>query len=124
MQIDFFDNPGETPKSREDVRIKQLGLFLFEDRNRVAVGFDITPFLERPCIEVKLTNANGEPAGSLNVIDTLDTNFSLTMHLRDREKTDTYEVSVVVYYAHPEEEERMVVHSFTRQLDRTVVGEQ
>lgn len=123
MQIDFFDNPEDAPKSREDVKIKQLGLYLFEDKRRVAVGFDITPFLERPCIEVRVTNARGELAGTLHVIDTLDTNFSLTMHLRDDDPTELYDVAVTVYYAHPEKE-RMDVHSFSRKLDMNIIGEQ
>ncbi len=123
MNIDFFDNSEETPKSREDVRIKQLGLFLFEDRMRVAVGFDITPFLERPSIEVTLTNERGEKSGSLHVIDTLDTNFSLTMHIRDSDPTDTYDVNVTVYYAHPEKEP-VTVQTLSRKLDRNILGEQ
>lgn len=123
MQIDFFDNPDETPKSREEVKIKQLGLYMHEDGKRVAVGFDITPFLERPSIEVTITNERGEKAGSLHVIETLDTNFSITMHLRDKEPTDLYDVKVVIYYATPETE-RTDVHTYERQFDRTKVGEQ
>lgn len=123
MQIDFFDNPEDAPKSREDVRIKTLGLYLFEDQMRVAVGFDLTPFLEKPCIEVVLLNERGEKSGSLHVIDTLETNFSLTMHIRDKEPTDSYDVNVTVYYAHPEKEPH-VVQTFSCKLDRTKVGEQ
>lgn len=123
MNIDFFDNPEDAPKSREDVRIKQLGLYLFEDRMRVAVGFDMTPFLERPSIEVQLINERGEKSASLHVIDTLDTNFSLTMHIRDQEPTDTYDVNVTLYYAHPEKEPQ-VIQTMSRTLDRTQVGDQ
>ncbi|MCP5101114.1 MAG: hypothetical protein GY943_36655 [Chloroflexi bacterium] len=123
MQINFFDDPLESPKSREDVRIKQLGLYLYEDRRRVAVGFDMTPFLERPSLEVTITNANGIRAGSLHVIETLDANFSITMHLRDEEPTDTYEVQVTVYYATPETE-RVDVQQLTRTLDMNKVGDQ
>ena len=123
MQINFFDNPEDAPKSRDDVRIKQLGLYLFEDQMRVAVGFDITPFLERPSIEVQLINERGEKAGSLHVIDTLDTNFSLTMHIRDKEPTDTYDVNVTLYYATPETE-RANVQTMSRKLDRSIIGNQ
>lgn len=123
MQINFFDNPQESPRSREDVRLKQLGLYLHEDLRRVSVGFDITPFIERPSIEVTIHNANGELAGSLHVIESLDTNFSLNVHLRDKEPTEQYTVTATLYYATPESE-RMNVHSVTRPLDRTHVGEQ
>ncbi len=123
MEINFFDDPSKMPKSREDVRVNRLGLYLHEDQRRVSVGFDITPFIERPCIEVTAVNDRGERAGSLHVIDTLDANFSLVMHLRDKEPTKLYEIRAVIYYATPETE-RMNVHTFTRSLDRTKVGEQ
>ena len=123
MDINFFENPFDGPKSREQVRIKQLGLYMHEDGRRVAVGFDMTPFFERPSLQVTFINERGEEAGSLHVIETLQTNFSLTVHLRDKEPTDTYEVTAVVYYATPETE-RVNVHTITRTLDRTKPGEQ
>ena len=123
MDIQFFDNPLETPKSREDVRLKELGLYVYEDGRRVAVGFNLTPFIERPSIEVRVLNARGEKAGWLNVIETLDANFSLTMQLRDREPTELYEVTAVVYYQTPETE-RMDVHTVVRQFDATKPGDQ
>ena len=123
MDIKFFDDPFEGPKPRDEVRIKQLGLYMYEDGRRVAVGFDMTPFMERPSLQVTFTNERGEEAGSLHVIETLQTNFSLTVHLRDKEPTETYEVTAVVYYATPETE-RVNVHTLTRTLDRTKPGEQ
>ncbi len=123
MQIQFFDDPLETPKSREDVRLNELGLYVYPDGRRVAVGFDLTPFLEKPCIEVRVVNERGEPAGWLNVIETIETNFSLTMHLRDKEPAQRYEVTAVVYYATPETE-RMDVHKLVKTFDATQVGEQ
>jgi hypothetical protein len=123
MQINFFDDPLESPKSREDVRIKKLGLYIHEDRRRVAVGFDITPFLERPSIEVIIANENGIRASSLHVIETIERNFSVTMHLRDENPTETYEIRVAVYYATPETD-RVDVHVLTRTLDMKKSGEQ
>ena len=123
MDIQFFDDPLEAPKSREDVRLKELGLYVYEDGRRVAVGFNLTPFIERPCIEVQVVNARGEKAGWLNVIDTLDANFSLTMHMRDGRPTELYEVTAVVYYQTPESE-RMDVDRVARQFDMTKPGEQ
>lgn len=123
MDIRFFDDPLQSPNSREDVRIKQLGLYLFEDRRRVAVGFDITPFLERPSIQVSIRNLQGQEVSSLHVIETLETNFSLTMHLRDPEPQDTYEVSATLYYAAPDSE-REDIQTITKTLDATTPGEQ
>lgn len=104
MDIKFFDNPLESPRSREDVRIRQVGLFFYPDLRRLQFGIELTPFLERPSIEVIIRNGGGEPAGSLHVIETLTPNFSLTMHLRDQATTNPYELMTVVYYSWPDKE--------------------
>ena len=123
MQIDFFDDPQKTPRSRTEVRINQLGLFIYPDGRRLAVGFDITPFLERPSIEVNIYNSRGESAGSLNVIETLETNFNLTMHLRDRAPTELYTIEAELYYL-TTENERATVHRHQTSFDITKPGEQ
>jgi hypothetical protein len=120
MEIKFFE---ETPQPREEVRIKQLGLYLYPDRRRVQVGFVLTAFGERPSLQVTITNPQGQEVGSLHVIETLETNFSLTMHLRDKEPADSYTVTATLYYATPETE-REDVHTISRVLDGTRVGEQ
>ena len=116
MRVNFFDDPLQSPRPREDVRINQLGLHVFPDGRRVAIGFDITPFLERPSIDVTVTNAVGEEAAALTVIEAYETNFSLTMHLRDKEPAQTYTVQAELYYRSPEEG-RQTVHIETATFD-------
>lgn len=123
MHVQFFDDPADRPRNREDVRFNQLGLYMHPDGRRLAVGFDITPFVERPSILVNITNAAGEEAASLTIIETLQPSFSVTLHLRDQQPTDIYEVEVVLYYRSLDGE-RLVVDRRTRQLDATVEGEQ
>lgn len=122
MDINFFNDPLEAPKSREDVRIEKIGLFVYEDRRRVMFGVELTSFLERPSIEVTITNADGIRAGSLNVIDTLEARFSMTMHLRDAEAADPYRLTAVVYYATPDSD-RVDVHRVTVGFETAVAGE-
>lgn len=98
--ITFFEDP--LAQSPQDVKIKQLGLYIYPDGRRVAVGFELTPFIERPCIEIRITNQNGESAGSMNVIETNAPNFSLTMHLRDKMPTSHYQLTATIYYQTPE----------------------
>ena len=123
MDVQFFDDPLQGPRSREDVRIKQIGLFIYEGGRRLMFGLELTPFRERPSVEVTLTNAEGRPAGSLHVIDTLTPNFSLTIHLRDDEITEPYQLTATVYYATPETE-RTDVHSKTITFLASQPGEQ
>ncbi|MCB9445676.1 MAG: hypothetical protein H6669_15730 [Ardenticatenaceae bacterium] len=121
--VQFFDTSFAMPKPREEVKFNQVGFFVYEDRRRVAVGFNITRFLEGPSIEVNITNDNGEPAGSLTVIETSDANFSLTMHLRDKNPTDIYHVQATLYYTTPENE-RMDVYTHEAAFDVSKPGEQ
>lgn len=102
MDIKFFDDPLEQPRPREEVRIRRIGLFLYPDLRRMMFGVELTPFVERPSIEVMITNGEGAPSGSLHVIETLTPNFSLTMHLRDQETTNPYSLTALLYYSWPD----------------------
>lgn len=104
MDIKFFDDPLEQPRPREEVRFRQIGLYIYPDLRRLAFGVELTPFIERPSIEVTITNGEGTPAGSLHVIETMTPNFSLTMHLRDEEVFNPYELTALLYYSWPDRE--------------------
>jgi len=104
MRVNFFDDPAKAPKPREEVRLRRIGLYIYPDKRRVAVGFELTPFLEGPSLEVTIRNNLDQQAASLNVIETNQQNFSLTMHLRDAQPTEQYHLRVILYYAKPGEE--------------------
>ena len=108
MDIRFFDDPLEGPRGREDVRIRQIGLFLYPEQRRFMFGVELTPFMERPSLEVLVANGACEAAGSLHVIETLTPGFSLMIHLRDRATSNPYQLSVLLYYAWPDREREEV----------------
>lgn len=122
MQIEFFHDPLQQPKAREDVRIKQIGLYVHDDARRISFGLELTPFLERPSIQVAITNGVGKPAGALTVIETMTPNFSLIIHLRDEETVDPYELTAHIYYATPETD-RLDVDHHTVSFNAAVSGE-
>jgi hypothetical protein len=123
MRVQFYDDLDGGPKSREEVRLNQLGLYVYEDGRRVAVGFDLTPFLERPSLLVTITNATGDEAASLSVIEAMDPNFNLTVHLRDGANLNPYQVETIVYYL-SENGERQVSDRVVRTFDSTKPGDQ
>jgi hypothetical protein len=123
MDIRFFDDPLEQPRSREEVRFRQIGLFIYPDLRRLMFGVELTPFMERPSIEVLITNGEGQPAGSLHVIETLTPNFSLTMHLRDQVTVNPYELTAVLYYSWPDRD-KVEVERQTVRFEVTQAGEQ
>jgi len=120
--INFFDDPEKRGRAPHEVRLRQLGLYIYEDGRRVAIGFNLTPFQERPSIEVTATNGHGQVAGSLTIIEALSPNFNLTMHLRDKVPTDNYDVEVIVYYK-SEDGTRMEVDRKRGSIDVTMPGE-
>jgi hypothetical protein len=124
MKLQFFDDPLRAPLSKEDVRFNRLGLYMYEDSRRVAVGFDITPFQQRPNIEVSLRSADGKPAASLNVIEALQTNFNLTLHIPEGETNSLYELEAILYYTVPESGDRQVVDRLIKPLNAALSGEQ
>jgi hypothetical protein len=124
MRVNFFDDPLEGPRPREEVRLKKLGLYVHEGGRRVSVGFEITPFLEKPSVEVRMVNSMGELAGSLNVIHTHERNFSLIMHLRDKTPTEKYEVTAVLYYLAEPGDPRQEVHTLKASFGVTRPGDQ
>lgn len=121
MDMQFYDDPIEEQPSREDVRIKQIGLFMYPDVRRLAFGIQLTRFRIRPSIQVTITNGLGEQAGSLHVIEPILATFTLNMHLRDKETVNPYTLTAVVYFSSPEEE-RVDVDSRTIEFDATVEG--
>ena len=122
MDIKFFDDPLEGPRAREDVRIRQIGLFRYPEERRFMFGIELTPFVERPSIEVLVINGAGEPAGSLHVIEALTTGFSLVIHLRDRATRNPYELTAVLYYTWPDRD-RQEVERRTVTFDMDAAGE-
>jgi hypothetical protein len=124
MKVQFFDDPTRGPISREDVRFNGIGLYLYEDRQRVAVGFDITPFTERPNIEVSVINEEGTEVASLIVIEALQPNFNLTMHIKDPTESEIYEVEANLYYTSQDDGQRISVDSLKKSLNITQIGEQ
>ena len=123
MRIQFYEDPIREPRAREEVRFNQLGLFMHDDGGRFVVGFDLTSFKERPSIQVFVTDESGEEVTSLTIIESLQTNFHLTMHLPDNKSKGLYTVSALLFYQTPDND-KIVVDDISKKLDASKTGEQ
>jgi hypothetical protein len=110
MRIDFYDDPSQAQRDPEEVQITGMAVSVYPDGRRVAVRLAITPFRQRPSLDLTITNERNEQAASLTVIETIDPNVSLTVHLRDNEPSGRYEMRAELYYLFPDRG-RVVVHS-------------
>jgi hypothetical protein len=123
MRIQFYDDPHGELRPREEVRFNQIGLFVYEDKKRVALGFDIMPFAERPSIQVTVKDSEGAEAANLSVIEALQPNFNITIHLRDGSPIGEYHLEAILYYLE-EDGKRLIVDSTKKSFDATKPGEQ
>lgn len=66
----------------EQVRFLDLLVEPWEDRQRVRVHARITPFQKPPNLEFEIRDANGEMLSSAYIVENIDFDLVITMHLR------------------------------------------
>lgn len=91
--------PPEDGLPPQDTRIQSLRAEPWpEDSRRVRVHLDVTPFLERPNIEVSIANENGEEVTSVTIIESIDAHMAFTMHLRGDQAHGKFTLSASLSY--------------------------
>ena len=91
--MDFFfpelsDDGQNIPLPPEEMRFTELRAepVIDEGPLRTRVYVEITPFQQRPYIEVVLSGADGEELASVNVIEPMSRKNVFTLHLRGPDK--------------------------------------
>src|SRR5215468_3668001 len=79
--VDFF-NPREVPQPRDRVKVEKLEAKPYPDGWRVRVVLDVTPFQERPSLEIRVRSADGRVVSELSVIETMIWHLEFTIHIR------------------------------------------
>ncbi|MBI4772341.1 MAG: hypothetical protein HY784_18430, partial [Chloroflexi bacterium] len=59
MDIDFFD-PEDLPAPPGEVRLREVRAAPYLDGRRVKLGLRLTPFQQRPDLEITVFNAPGD----------------------------------------------------------------
>jgi hypothetical protein len=86
------------PRVKEDVRFEAVSVKPYGDGRRVTLRFKLTPFVERPSVDVRVTNALGSEVASMSLIEALDTEFDFTLHLRGPEPRGEHAVHLTLFY--------------------------
>lgn len=102
MDINFHD-PSDIPLPAEDVRIRELRAEPLPDGRRVRLFIEITPFQQKPNLEIKILTGSGIEAASLSIIEAIDYKMQFTVHLKNESPSNEYIVSLEVYYFEAEE---------------------
>ncbi len=99
MDINLYlqNNPNLRP--RDEVRLEHVAAEAVPGERRVRVEVGITPFRERPNLEIAVVDAAGHVAAASSVIGTMNFNLALNLHLRvPGDLSDQYTVHVALYY--------------------------
>jgi len=78
----FFSQDGLTRAVAAETRITSLTAQPYPDGRRLRVNLEITPFQQRPYIEIILNDADGQESASTNIVEPMSWKLEFTMHLR------------------------------------------
>jgi hypothetical protein len=96
----FFLDSDETLLPREQVRIAALTAEPYPDGTRVRMQIEITPFQERPNLEIFARKVDGPIVAEMSVIQTMTPHLEFTLHIRGVEThTGSYTLRVELFYA-------------------------
>ena len=97
------DEPVPVALPRAEVRITSLAVRPYTDGRRMKLSFTLTPFLERPSVDLSVTNAAGQEVATLSLIEAMDTTFDFTVHLRGPEPVGPHELRLTLFYLENDE---------------------
>src|SRR5258708_4374972 len=95
--IDFF-NPGDVPQPRDQIKVEKLLAKPYPDGWRVRVTVDITPFQDRPSLELSIQTVAGRSVSSLSVIETMVRHMEFTVHIRGLESPEGDYIALAALY--------------------------
>ncbi len=113
MELNFFES-NDIPQPRDQIKIEKLTAAPYPDGWRVRVGVDVTPFQERPSLEINLITADDKSVAQLSVIETMHRSMEFTIHIRGIARPEgRYILRAELYY----EERTQVQHQQEIQFD-------
>jgi hypothetical protein len=67
-----------------DTRILDLRAEPYPDGKRLRIALDLTPFEQKPYLELTLNNTTGEVVATASIIEPVVWRIELTLHIRER----------------------------------------
>lgn len=115
--LHFYDEDEEIPlpRPRAEVRFTQVTLHPYPDGRRVKLHFALTPFMDRPSVDIRVVNLAGQEVATLSLIEAMDTENDFTIHLRGPEPRGAHTLEMVLFYRANDdpEAEREVIETHT-----------
>ena len=93
----FFPEDNLNRMTPEETHITVLSADPYPDGRRLHVNIEMTPFQQRPHLEVILTNGNGDEIQTTSIVEPLSWKIEFTMHIRG-ELMNPYTLSAKLFY--------------------------
>lgn len=93
-----FVEAEDVPLPKEEVRIRRLAARPYADGRRVRLDVALSPFLERPNLEFEAFDPGGGTVATMSVIESMDHEFELTLHLRSLEPKGLHTLRLTLFY--------------------------
>lgn len=99
MSIDPFLQNNNTLLPRDQVRVIHVEATPYPDRRRIRVSVEVTPFRERPNLEITIRDAAGQRVVGTSVLETMLVKMEFILHMRGSDDpAGDYAVQVMLYY--------------------------
>ena len=95
----FFQDSDAVPVSPDEVRIQHLEAAPYPDGRKIKLDVTLTPFQQKPSLEIDIYNLDEQKVTSLSVVQAIDAHQEFTLHLREPNPQGEYVVKVQVLYA-------------------------
>lgn len=99
MELQFVD-PQNVPQPRDKVKIERLEASPYPDGWRIKLNVDVTPFQERPSLELRVMRAEDDfLVAELSIIETMHRSMEFTVHVRGVQSPNgSYIAQADLYY--------------------------
>ena len=98
MTMDLFFPESHLDRATpEETHITALSVDPYPDGRRLHVNIEMTPFQQRPHLDIMITNGVGDEIASANVVEPMTWKIEFTMHLRG-ELANPYTLEAKLFY--------------------------
>jgi len=78
----FFPEDNLERATPDETHITSLTVEPYPDGRRLHVNIEMTPFQQRPHLDIMITNGDGNEVASANVVEPMTFKIEFTMHIR------------------------------------------
>jgi hypothetical protein len=97
--MEFFFADDVERMEPAQTRLLDLRAEPYPDGKRLRLGLELTPFKQRPNIEIALKDSRGETAASASIVEPAGWKLELTLHIRAPDPGGSYRLEASLGYA-------------------------